>query len=77
MWEVCIKMVDKFPSITKDNIDTWNSITYGWIINGMINADPDLKYGEAMTRANDITNLLFDALRKKMGVTKSTYWSFE
>lgn len=67
-------MNKKFPSITKGNLDTWNSITYGWIINGMIKANPDLKYGEAMTRANNLTNLLFNALRKKMGVTKRSIY---
>ena len=71
-------MVKKFPSITKDNIDTWNSITYGWIINGMLKANPDLKYGEAMTRANNLTNLLFIALRKDMGVkTPPFYQEFQ
>jgi len=59
----------KFPTITKENIDTWNMITYGYIIAGIIAKAPSLPYGVAMTRANDLTNLLFNALRKEMGVT--------
>ena len=72
-------MKDKFPTIVKENIDTWNDITYGWIINGMVKDNPDnISYGELMTRANDLTNLLFNALREKMGVkTPSIFKEFE
>jgi len=68
-------MSKKFPTITKGNLDTWNDITYGYIIAGMIAhneaKDEDeykIPYGELMTRANNLTNLLFTALRKEMGV---------
>ena len=63
----------KFPTIVKGNVDTWNDITYGYIIAGMIAKNPKLPYGEAMTRANDLTNLLFNALREKMGVKRPDY----
>ena len=61
-------MSKKFPTITKDNLDTWNDITYGYIITGIMAQSRSLSYGECMTRANDLTNLLFTALRKEMGV---------
>lgn len=66
-------MNKKFPTITKDNLDTWNDITYGYIIAGMIakneaTTEDKIPYGELMTRANNLTNLLFTALRKEMGV---------
>lgn len=61
-------MSKKFPTITKENIDTWNDITYGYIITGIMAQTRSLSYGECMNRANDLTNLLFIALREKMGV---------
>lgn len=54
------------PPINKDNIDTWNMIVYCWILNGMMKEDQELKYGEAMTKANKITNFLFKALGKTL-----------
>lgn len=71
-------MNKKFPSITKGNVDTWNDITYGYIIAGMIakneaKDEDKITYGEIMTRANDLTNLLFTALREKMGVKRKDY----
>ena len=70
-------MSKKFPTITKDNLDAWNCITYGYIINGMIKEHPEISYGEQMTRANKLTNYLFNALRKSMGVkTPSIYTEF-
>lgn len=61
-------MSKKFPTITKGNLDTWNDITYGYIIAGMMMKDTQVPYWEQMTRANNLTNLLFTALRKEMGV---------
>lgn len=52
--------------ITKDNIDTWNCIVYGYVIQGMLKENPELKYGNAMTKAEKLTNLLFNALKFKM-----------
>jgi len=66
-------MSKKFPTITKGNLDTWNDITYGYIITGIMAQSRSLSYGECMTRANDLTNLLFTALREKMGVRRPDY----
>lgn len=52
-----------YPTITKGNIDTWNMITYEFIINGMIKRYPDKKYGELMGMAQNLTNTLFNALK--------------
>jgi len=75
-------MSKKFPTITKDNLDTWNDITYGYIIAGMIAKNEvttyeKIPYGELMTRANNLTNLLFTALRKEMGVKTTPIRSFK
>lgn len=51
-----------FPTITKDNLATWNDIVYGYILHGLMNANPDIKYGKAMTKAESLTNYLFKAV---------------
>jgi hypothetical protein len=59
-----------FPTITKNNIDTWKDITYTYIIRGMLATEENVKYGEAMTKAENLTTILFKALKIKMGVNK-------
>lgn len=60
----------EFPTITKDNIGTWNDIVYSWLICGMMldknRFEQPPKYGEMMRRADNLTQLLFNALRKQM-----------
>lgn len=56
----------RYPTITKGNIDTWESITYCYIINGMIKANPDRSYGEHMRYADALTIRLFRALKRDM-----------
>lgn len=45
-------------------MDTWNGIVYTWILNGILSTQKGLQYGEAMTKAEDLTNILFAALKK-------------
>lgn len=56
----------RYPTITKHNIDTWEGMTYGYIINGMQKANPNIQYGELMTKANALTIRLFRALKRDM-----------
>lgn len=64
----------EFPPITKNNIETWNDIVYSWLIYAMMHDKEHFKqppkYGEIMTKADDLTELLFNALRKQMKVTR-------
>jgi len=61
---------DEFPTITENNIDTWNDITYTFIIRGMLSCHPDLQYGDAMTKAGNLTNKLFRALKVEYAIRK-------
>jgi len=56
----------KYPTITKENIDAWESITYCFILNGMIKEFPNNSYGEHMRRANALTIRLYRALKRDM-----------
>jgi len=65
----------KYPTITKGNIDTWEMITYSYILNGMMEeqkhkrlfADEKRKgYGELMGYADALTIRLFRALKRDM-----------
>lgn len=56
----------KYPTITKHNIDTWESITYSYILQGMIKQNPDIGYGKLMTNANALSVRLFRALKRDM-----------
>ena len=67
----------KYPTITKHNLDAWESITYSYIIGGMVERnntkrlvgdEKRLEYGEIMTMANDLTVRLFRALKRDMRV---------
>ena len=56
----------RYPTITKHNIDTWEDITYGYIIMGMNKQYPDRQYGELMRKADALTIRLFRALKRDM-----------
>lgn len=56
----------KYPTITKHNLDAWESITYSHIINGMKLKYPQKSYGELMNMAEALTVRLFRALKRDM-----------
>lgn len=56
----------RYPTITKHNIDTWESITYSYIINGMKQEHPTAQYGKLMSKADALTIRLFRALKRDM-----------
>lgn len=63
-----LKNENEFPTITKDNLVTWNEIVYGFIIQGMLHERPDLQYGRAMTLADNLTNKLFHAMKVESNI---------
>jgi len=56
----------RYPTITKHNIDTWESMTYSYIIQGMAIENPTVQYGELMRKADALTIRLFRALKRDM-----------
>ena len=60
----------KFFTVNKHNTDAWNDIIYCFILRGIIETNPKIGYGEAMNRAQEITNILFKALKKSKGWKK-------
>ena len=59
-------MTEKFPTITKHNIPAWKSLTYQWLLHGMLQSNLDLKYGESMIKADKLNNVLYRALGKEL-----------
>lgn len=72
----------KYPTITKGNIDTWEGITYSYILSGMVEQEKHRKlfgkhekrrpYGELMRNADDLTIRLLRALKRDMRVKEKT-----
>ena len=62
--------MNKFFTVNKHNTDAWNEIVYGLIIQGLLHNHPETPYGKCMDIAEEITNILFKALKKSKGWKK-------